>query len=98
MFKQKKKKISPCNKSKATWVEIEIKGKGILVCLAKGQTPQLLSKERLFEDNYGDTNIRREGEGWPRRICHTWQFRELVTLLPNMRFKRNEGTHKTLSN
>lgn len=52
---------------------MELKGNESLVCLAIGQTLQLLSKEILLEDNNGETNLRRCGDGCPRRICHRFE-------------------------
>lgn len=62
-----------CNNSKGALVDIWLKGNGILVCFAIKQTLQLLLKKSLGEDNNGEINLRRDGEGWPRRMCHRFE-------------------------
>jgi hypothetical protein len=62
--------ISQCNKSNAALVEIKLRGNGSLVCLAMGQTLQLLSNEIVLEGNNGEASLRREGDGRPSRMCH----------------------------
>lgn len=63
--------ISQCNKSNGAWVDIKLEGNGNLVCLAIGQTLQLLSKETLLlGDNKDDTSFSQDGDGCPRRMCY----------------------------
>ena len=62
--------MSQFSKSKGAWVDMELKEKGSLVCLAIGQTLQLLSKEILLEGNNGEANLGHNKDGCPRHMCH----------------------------
>lgn len=56
---------SQCNEQKVHELILNLKENGSLVCLARGQTLQLLSKETSLEDKNEEANLRQEGDGCP---------------------------------
>jgi len=64
--------MSQCNKLNGEWDFIVLKEKGSLVCLALGQTLQLLWMRMRFLliGSNEDASCRRVGDGCLRRLCH----------------------------